>query len=274
MDVLVRQPFGGHRLHGLRLADLLGLEPVPGGHVEEVGIAAGVELIGPIELDPALGEQVGQHAMDDGGADLRLDVIADQRDAGRLETRRPFGIAGDEDGNGVDEGHARFQRALGVELCRLLRSDRQVVDHDVGAGLAQRGDHLVPIGFGLIGGHEGPLVDMIGHMIGHAVQRSPHLHLGSGRRHLLAKCLRAVGPGEYRVGHVAPDLALVDIPGGDDADIGGPVSRQLQVHEPGHVVGARPVMRDALHQRGGAIADADDGEMDRPLRRQHGPSPR
>ena len=37
----------------------------------------------------------------------------------------------------------RLERAFGVEFGRLLRADRQIVDHHVGAGLAQHRDDLV-----------------------------------------------------------------------------------------------------------------------------------
>ena len=59
-------------------------------HVEEVGIAAGVELIGAVEADAAIGEQPRQRAMDDGCADLALDVVADDRQAGVAEFLRPI----------------------------------------------------------------------------------------------------------------------------------------------------------------------------------------
>ncbi len=101
-------------------------------HVEEVGVAAGVELVGAVQLDAALGEQVGQHAVDDGRAQLRLDVVADDRHARRLELRRPFGVGSDEDGDVVDEGHARFQRAFRVEFGRLLAADGQIVHQHLG----------------------------------------------------------------------------------------------------------------------------------------------
>ena len=72
------EPVLGDRLHGLGLADLLRRQPGALEHVEEVGVAAGVELVGAVELDAALREQVGQHAVDDGRAELRLDVVADR----------------------------------------------------------------------------------------------------------------------------------------------------------------------------------------------------
>ena len=70
---------------GLRLGDLLGLQPLALEHVQEIGVAAEIELIGAVERDAALAEQVGQHAVDDGGAHLALDVVADDRQAALVE---------------------------------------------------------------------------------------------------------------------------------------------------------------------------------------------
>jgi hypothetical protein len=54
------------------LGDLLGLEALALEHVEEVGVAAHVELARALELDAALAQQARQHAVHDGGADLAL----------------------------------------------------------------------------------------------------------------------------------------------------------------------------------------------------------
>jgi hypothetical protein len=151
----------------------LDLQPRAVRHVEEVGIAAGVELVGPVELHAALGEQVGQHAVDDGGAQLRLDVVADDRDAGLLEALRPALVAGDEDRDVVDEGDARFERAFGVEFGRLLAADRQVVEQHVGAGLAQHLDHLLLVGSGASASRKVRSSGASRHMLGIAVEHRP-----------------------------------------------------------------------------------------------------
>ena len=58
----------------------------------------------------------------------RLDVVADDRQAGVGELLRPLRVGGDEDRQRVDEGAAGVDRGLGVELVGLLRADRQVGD--------------------------------------------------------------------------------------------------------------------------------------------------
>ena len=67
------------------------MQPVALEHVLEVAVAAEIELVGAVEPHAAVAEQIGEHAMDDGRADLALDVVADQRQpaaAGMLAPRR------------------------------------------------------------------------------------------------------------------------------------------------------------------------------------------
>ena len=56
-----------------------------------------VELVGAVQRHAAVLEQLGQHPVGDGRADLGLDVVADDRDAGVLELLGPHGVGGDED---------------------------------------------------------------------------------------------------------------------------------------------------------------------------------
>ena len=67
---------------GLGLRDLLRLEALALEHVLEVHVAADVELVGAVEHHAAVLEEAGEDAVDDGGADLALDVVADDRHAG------------------------------------------------------------------------------------------------------------------------------------------------------------------------------------------------
>jgi hypothetical protein len=70
--------------------------------------------------------------------------------------------------------------------------------------------------------------------------------------------------GDDRGGEVLADLLRVDVEGGDELDVGDVVGAEADVHQPGH--GRRlvrvAVVVHALHQRGGAVADADDGDLD------------
>ena len=73
----------------LGLRDLLRLEPLALEHVLEVHVAADVELVGAVEHHAAVLEQAGEDAMDDRRADLALDVVADDREAGVGESLAP-----------------------------------------------------------------------------------------------------------------------------------------------------------------------------------------
>ena len=96
-----------------------------------------------LELDAALVEEPGELAVDDGGADLRLDVVADDRQPGLGEALVPVVLAGDEDRQAVDEADPGLERLLDVPLGRLLGADRQVADQDVGPGLLEDPDDVV-----------------------------------------------------------------------------------------------------------------------------------
>src|ERR1700674_1063313 len=77
------------------LGDLLRHQPLALQHVQERGVAAEVELIGPLELDAAVAEQTRQHAVDDRRADLRLDVVADDREVLLSEALLPVRLSRD-----------------------------------------------------------------------------------------------------------------------------------------------------------------------------------
>jgi hypothetical protein len=76
---------------GLRLGNLFRFEALAFEHVHEIGVAAEIELIGAIEPHAAFAEQIGENAMRDGGADLRFDVVADDRQPRSSKRRPSFG---------------------------------------------------------------------------------------------------------------------------------------------------------------------------------------
>src|SRR3546814_6188310 len=92
MRVLGRQRMAELARDGAGLGNLLGFEALAFEHVLEVRVAAEIELVGAIQAHPALAKQVCQHAMDDGSADLRLDVVADDRQAALGKPAAPVEI--------------------------------------------------------------------------------------------------------------------------------------------------------------------------------------
>ncbi len=77
VHVFRRQRIGQHGGDGAGLGNLLGFQAVAFEHVHEIGVAAKVELVGVVQFNAAVNEQAGQHAVQDGGAHLALDVVAD-----------------------------------------------------------------------------------------------------------------------------------------------------------------------------------------------------
>ena len=113
-------------------------------------------------------EQAGEDAVDDGGADLALDVVADDRQPGGLELGRPLRVGGDEHRDGVHERDAGIEAGLCVVLLRLLGAHGQVGDEDVGPGLPQRRGDVDGLGRRLL--------DHLAVVLAEAVQGGPAEH--------------------------------------------------------------------------------------------------
>ena len=79
------------------------LQSIPLEHIEEVGVAACVELIRAMEADPAVGEQARQFPVDDCRADLAFDVVTHDWKARVAKFLRPFAVRGEEHRNAIDQ---------------------------------------------------------------------------------------------------------------------------------------------------------------------------
>src|SRR4051812_24846469 len=106
--------------------------------------------------------------MGDSGADLTLDVIADDRNATVDESLLPILGFGDEDGNTVHERAAGFEDLLDVPLSRHFGADREIRDHDVGFGVAKDA--------GDVGGSAGRFGNDLGQILTKAVVRHSAQH--------------------------------------------------------------------------------------------------
>ena len=124
MDVSVLELLLNVRGDRLGLGDLLGHQALAFQHVLEVHVATNIELVGVINGDAAFLEQAGQHPVGDGGADLRLDVVANDRQSCVGEFLRPLRIRCDEHRKAVDECASGVDGALGIKFVRFLRTDR------------------------------------------------------------------------------------------------------------------------------------------------------
>ncbi len=154
-------------------------------------------------------------------------------------------------GQGVDEGHAGVDGALGVELVGLLGAHRQVGDEHVGAGLLEDLDDVDRVGAGLLDGH--PVV------LAETVERRAALHLdaqGGDVADLDGVVLRGVDG----LGEVLADLHVVDVERRDELDVADVVVTERDVHQTGHGAGGVGVLvvLDTLDQGGRAVADSHD----------------
>ena len=82
------------------------------------------------------------------------------------------------------------------------------------------------------------------------------------RRDLAGEVQRVVLAGEDRLGEVLADLLGVDVERGRELDVADVVAAEVHVHEARDLLGGVGVLVvvDALHEGGGAVADADDGD--------------
>ncbi len=190
--------------------------------------------------------------MGDGGAELALDVIADDRDAGIRELLRPGRVTRDEDRQSVDEGDPRIDGGLGVILRPLLRTDGEVTHQHLRARVAKS--------LRDIDGRRIRLADHVAVVLAQAVESRAALHRDAGCRHL-RKAQRVVLALPHGIRQVESDLRGVDIKSRDERDIADRISAETSVHEAGDgvVIVDISIERDALDKCVGTVSDTGNG---------------
>ena len=240
--------------NGAGFRDFLGHQPLPLQHIEKVGVAAEVELIGVLDGSAPVFEKAGQNAVQDGGPHLGFDVVADNGYAPFLEAVAPVGFPGDKDRDAVDHSTTGVEDLLGVPLGRHFAAHRQVVDDHIHLPLFEDAGN---IGGGMVG-----LFDQVGNIAADAVVgHSPfHRDAQAGDFGELDGVVRR---GENGIGEVFAHLVFVDVKGGHHLDVLDAVVADPVVHHPGNLRrgGNFHILVDSLHQRGGAVAHADDGYL-------------
>ena len=191
--------------------------------------------------------------MHDGGTDLTLDVVTDDRQRLLLEPRSPLGLAGDEHRDAVHEPAPGLERRVRVELHRLLATDRQEVDEHVGLRILERLHDVDRLGRREL--------DDVAEVLADAVEGRAALHGDAGRGDL-GEAHGVVLTREDRLGEVDADLGLGNVERGDELDVTDVVAGDGVVHEARHLVGGVGVVRDTLNEARGAISDASDGDAD------------
>ncbi len=207
---------------GAGLGDLLGHEALSLQHVQEVGVAAEVELVGALQSDPALHEQAGEDSVQDGGTHLGLDVVAHDGQVPLLKAALPVLLAGDEHGDAVDHGAAGLEHLLHVPLGGLLAPHRQVVDDHMRVRVAEYLDD-VRCGARRFADHRGQILAdaIVGHAAGHG-----HAQMGH-----ICELVGVVGRREDSLREVLADLVGVDVEGGHELDVADVVAAQVGVHQ-------------------------------------------
>jgi hypothetical protein len=177
------------------------------------------------------------------------------REAGLGEAPSPVVLAGDEHRDAVDERTAGLEDLLDVPLGGQLGADRQVGDDHVGLCLAEDLDDV-----GRLAGRLGDLLlEVLAQpVVGHAAVHG-HVEVRN-----VGELDRVVLTGPDRLGEVLVDFVGVDVEGGRELDVADVVATQVDVHEARDRLGGVgvAVVLDALDERGGAVAHADDGDAD------------
>ena len=112
-------------------------------------------------LHAAFAEEPREHPVDDGGAHLGLDVVADDRQAAFREALLPVLLPCDEDRDAVHEAAAGLEDLLHVPLGGHLAAHGQIVHHHVGLGVFEDAHD--------VGGGAGRLLDDLGQVLAQAV---------------------------------------------------------------------------------------------------------
>src|SRR5439155_22025790 len=209
-DVVLADVVVELRGDGSGLRDLLRHETLALEHVQKVGVASEVQLIRAFEPDASISHQACEHAVHDGRADLRLDVVADDGQTLVEEALLPVRLARNEDGDAVDETHAGGQRLLDIPLGRLFGADREIAHDDVRLGLLQDADY--------VGGLSGGFLHDVGEVLADTVVGHSALDLDAGPGHS-GELHGVVGFCEDRLRQVEADLVLVDVKGRDELDV-------------------------------------------------------
>src|SRR4030095_10068248 len=98
-----------------------------------------------------------------------LNVVADEREIFFFESLRPNRVTRNENWDVVDQGQAGFECTAHIEARRLLRTDRQVIDQDLSAGLAQLHNDPLTSRF-LLERLKGPEWIVLAHVCAHSIE--------------------------------------------------------------------------------------------------------
>ena len=74
-ETIFRQSLADYRLHCFGLRNLFRRQAGTIQHVQEIGVAAGVQLIRALDFDAAFAEKIDNRAVQNSRAHLRFDIV-------------------------------------------------------------------------------------------------------------------------------------------------------------------------------------------------------
>ena len=189
--------------------------------------------------------------MHDGGADLALDVVADDRKPLLGEALFPLWVRRDEHRHAVHESTPGFEGAFGVELGGPLRPHGQIGNENVDAPVSQDG--------GDVGGLGIRLFDDIAQVATDPVEGRSSFDRDTEMRHC-GKTLRVVRRSQNSLSEVEAHFVGVDVEGRHGFDVANMVAVHFDVHQTRNrlVRACVSIVFEALNQGRGTIAYPDE----------------
>ena len=108
----------------LRLGNFLRFQPLALQHVQEIGVAAEIELILAIKPDATFAKQIREHAMCDCRAYLRFHVVTDDGQPAFSEPSLPVFLRRNKHRNAIHKRTIGFENLLDVPFRCHLRTNR------------------------------------------------------------------------------------------------------------------------------------------------------
>ncbi len=206
------------------------------------------------ELDAVPRQDVHEPMMHQGGAELALEIIADQRHASPFELTRPVRRARDDGWDAIDKPTPGSPCRLRIPLRCALTPDREKIHHDMGVGALQVLDHVVERGPAL---HVHPIRCVVTHAVAEDALANRHPEAGD-----VGEFERVVRRGPNRFGKIAADLGGIDIESGCESDVRGGVAGTHGIRQSNRLTSCVRVIRHPLNQRGGAVSHSNDTHID------------
>ena len=225
MNIIRRQLLLQLRLNRLRLRNLLRHQPRTLQHVVEVRVPAEVQLIRAVQPNPPVLEQPRQHPVDDRRANLRLDVVPNNRHALVLKPLLPIRLIGNKHRDAVHKCTTRRQHLLHIPLRRLLRTHRKVVDHYIHFPVPQNSHD--------VSRRTRSSLYHILQILPDPVVCHPTIHRDTRARHIV-ELQRIVRLRKDRFVYVYADLLLVNVERRHNIHIANRVTAQNVVHHTRH----------------------------------------